>query len=250
MKNPHLGLTEGQTNRVQNMNRSPRTETKSFHYYDLIMVAFVVLLLCSNLIGASKVCSVFGVNFGGTLVFFPITYLFGDILTEVYGYQRSRKVVWAGFIALIFASFVAWFIILLPAAPSWDRQRELTLIFGQTPRLVMASLLAYFVGEFANSFVLAKLKILTQGKWLWTRIIGSTLIGEGIDSALFYPVAFYGVWPNPLLLNVLITSYLFKITWEITMTPLTYRVVDFLKKVENEDYFDTDTQFSPFSLKV
>ncbi len=213
------------------------------------MVAFVVLLLCSNLIGASKVCSLFGINFGGTLIFFPITYLFGDILTEVYGYQRSRKVVWAGFIALGFASAFSWLIILLPPAPTWDRQRELTLIFGQTPRLVIASLFAYFVGEFANSFVMAKLKIFTDGKWLWTRIVGSTVIGEAIDSVLFYPVAFYGLWPDRLLIQVLTASYLFKVTWEIAMTPLTYRVVHFLKKVENEDYFDYKTNFSPFSLK-
>ncbi len=230
--------------------RQVPASAKQFLYFDVIMVAFVVLLLCSNLIGASKVCSLFGINFGGTLIFFPITYLFGDILTEVYGYKQSRKVVWAGFLALGFASFFSWLIILLPSAPTWDRQRELTLIFGQTPRLVVASLFAYFVGEFANSFVLAKLKIMTQGKWLWTRIVGSTLIGEAIDSVLFYPVAFYGLWPDRLLVQVLAASYVFKVTWEILMTPLTYRVVYFLKRVENEDYFDYKTNFSPFSLKT
>ncbi len=232
-----------------NQRQGPNTP-KQFLYFDVIMVAFVVLLLCSNLIGASKVCSLYGVDFGGTLIFFPITYLFGDILTEVYGYQRSRKVVWAGFLALGFASFFSWLIILLPAAPTWDRQRELTMIFGQTPRLVIASLLAYFVGEFVNSYVLAKLKIMTQGKWLWTRIVGSTLIGEAVDSALFYPLAFYGVWPDSLLVRVLAASYLFKVTWEIVMTPMTYRVVSFLKRVENENYFDYETDFSPFSLKT
>ncbi len=230
--------------------RQVPASAKQFLYFDVIMVAFVVLLLCSNLIGASKVCSLFGINFGGTLIFFPITYLFGDILTEVFGYKQSRKVVWAGFLALGFASFFSWLIILLPSAPTWDRQRELTLIFGQTPRLVVASLFAYFVGEFANSFVLAKLKIMTQGKWLWTRIVGSTLIGEAIDSVLFYPVAFYGLWPDRLLVQVLAASYVFKVTWEILMTPLTYRVVYFLKRVENEDYFDYKTNFSPFSLKT
>jgi hypothetical protein len=223
---------------------------KHFRYFDIIMVAFVVLLLCSNLIGASKVCSLFGVNFGGTLIFFPITYLFGDILTEVYGYHRSRKVVWAGFLALGFANAFSWLIIALPPAASWDRQRELTLIFGQTPRLVVASLFAYFIGEFANSFIMAKLKVLTGGKWLWTRIFGSTIVGEAIDSILFYPIAFYGNWPTELLIQVLTASYLFKVIWEILMTPLTYRVVNFLKRAENEDYFDYHTNFSPFSLKT
>lgn len=231
------------------MPKSPiHDKLKPFRYYDLIMAAFITLLLCSNLVGAPKVCTIYGISFGGTLLFFPITYLFGDILTEVYGYRRSRKVVWAGFAALIFASLVCRIIIALPAAPTWDHQSALELVFGQTPRIVAASLAAYFVGEFSNSFVLAKMKILTQGKWLWTRIVGSTLIGEGIDSLIFYPLAFFGVWPNPLIVEVMLTSYTFKVIWETLMMPLTYRAVQFLKHVEHEDYYDYETNFSPFSM--
>jgi uncharacterized integral membrane protein (TIGR00697 family) len=230
-------------------NTSTPRSPKVYRYYDLIMAAFVTLLLCSNLIGAAKVCSVWGINFGGTLLFFPITYLFGDILTEVYGYHRSRKVVWTGFIAMGFASFVSWVILALPSAPGWNHQKELELIFAQTPRFVVASLIAYLVGEFANSYVLAKMKILTQGKWLWTRIVGSTIVGEAIDSALFYPLAFLGIWPTELVFQVMLTSYIFKVLWESLMTPLTYKLVNFLKRVENEDYYDYDTQFNPFILK-
>jgi uncharacterized integral membrane protein (TIGR00697 family) len=231
-------------------SKSPNADLKAYRYYDLIMAAFITLLLCSNLIGAPKVCSIGGVSFGGTLIFFPITYLFGDILTEVYGYKRSRKVVWAGFIAMGFASFVSWLILLLPPASGWDHQTELEVVFGQTPRLVIASLVAYFVGELANSFVLAKMKILTQGKWLWTRIVGSTIIGEGIDSIIFYPLAFLGHWPTTLVFKVMTTSYIFKVLWETLMTPLTYKFVAFLKQAEGEDYYDYETQFTPFSLKT
>lgn len=222
---------------------------KVFKYYDIIMVTFVTVILCSNLIGASKVCTVFGITFGGGLLFFPVSYLFGDILTEVYGYKKSRKVVWAGFAALGFASFVAWTIVILPPAQGWIHQKELEIVFAQTPRIVLASLMAYFVGEFTNSFVLAKMKIYTRGKWLWTRMVGSTIIGEGVDSIIFYPLAFYGAWPTPLLVEVMVTSYTFKVLWETALTPLTYKLVSFLKRVENEDYYDYDTDFSPFSTE-
>jgi uncharacterized integral membrane protein (TIGR00697 family) len=230
-------------------SQSPQSP-KSYRYYDLIMVAFVTLLLCSNLIGTTKIWALWGVPLGGTLLFFPITYLFGDILTEVYGYRRSRKVVWAGFGAMIFASFVTWVILNLPAAPGWDHHAELNYVFGQTPRLVAASLVAYFIGELTNSYILAKMKIATQGKWLWTRIVGSTIIGEGIDSIIFYPLAFYGLWPTELLMQVLTANYIIKVLWEIVMTPLTYKIVAFLKRVENEDYYDYNTNFSPFSFKT
>jgi queuosine precursor transporter len=223
---------------------------KSYRYYDFIMAAFITILLCSNLIGVTKVCTIAGVTFGGGVLFFPISYLFGDILTEVYGYKRSRKVVWAGFGALGFASFASWFIVSLPPALGWDHQEALQTIFGQTPRIVIASLIAYFVGEFTNSFILAKMKILTRGKWLWTRILGSTIIGEAVDSLLFYPLAFLGIWPAHLLIEVMITNYSLKVIWESIMTPLTYRIVAFLKRIEDEDYYDYHTNFSPFSLKT
>lgn len=224
-------------------------DQKTYRYYDLIMAAFVTILLCSNLIGATKVCEIGGLTFGGTVVLFPISYLFGDILTEVYGYRRSRKVVWAGFFAMIFASLFSTLVIQLPPAQGWTHQSDLETVFGQTPRLVGASLLAYFVGEFSNSYVMAKMKILTQGKWLWSRILGSTVIGEAIDSILFYPLAFYGFWPDQLLIEVMFHHYVLKVTWEMLMTPLTYRIVAFLKAAENEDYYDLNTNFSPISFR-
>lgn len=223
---------------------------KSFRYYDLIMAAFVTVLLCSNLIGVSKVCRVGPITFGAGVLFFPISYVFGDILTEVYGYARSRKVVWAGFAAMGFASFMSWFVLGLPPAPEWPHQGALEIVFGTTPRIVLASLVAYFGGEFANSFVLAKMKILTQGRWLWTRTIGSTIAGELVDSVIFYPLAFLGIWETGLVIQVLISNYLIKVLWEVVMTPITYRVVGFLKKMEGEDYYDYNTNFSPFSLRT
>lgn len=226
------------------------SEKKTYKYYDLVMASFVTILLCSNLIGASKVCRVWGFTFSSGVLVFPISYIFGDILTEVYGYARSRKVVWAGFGALAFASIMAWTVVALPPAPGWTEQAAYETVFGATWRIVVASLIAYFVGEFANSFTLAKMKILTQGKWLWTRTIGSTIVGEAVDSALFYPLAFLGIWPNDLVLKVMISNYTIKVLWEVFMTPVTYKIVGFLKKFENEDYYDYETDFNPFSLKT
>lgn len=225
------------------------SQHKNYHYYDLIMVSFVSLLLCANLIGAAKVVQIGGISFGGSLLFFPLTYLFGDVLTEVYGYKKSRKVVWTGFVVLLLASFFSWLIIWLPPADGWVHQKELEIIFQQTPRLAVASMLAYFAGEFANSYTLAKMKVLTKGKWLWARLIGSTIVGEAVDSIIIYPLAFYGIWPDDLLVKVLITSYFVKVMWEVLATPLTYRLVAFLKKAEGEDYYDYRTNFSPFSLR-
>lgn len=233
--------------------RSP----KSFKYYDLIMAAFVTVLLCSNLIGVHKVTHLqvpfYGeFIFGAGVLFFPISYLFGDILTEVYGYARSRKVIWAGFGALIFASLMAAIVTYLPSASTMDpsRQAAIETIFGQTPRIVLASLFAFWMGEFANSFVLARMKVMTAGKWLWTRTIGSTLVGEAVDSAVFYPVAFFGVWSNELIVSVLIGNYIIKVMWEVLATPFTYKIVGFLKKAEHEDFFDRDTDFNPFTLET
>ena len=227
------------------MNTQP---PKAYRYFDFIMAAFVTILLCSNLIGVSKVCRVGPVTFGAGILFFPISYAFGDVLTEVYGYARSRRVVWAGFGALAFASFMSWFVLNLPPAPGWPHQEALRTVFGTTPRIVLASLVAYFCGEFTNSFILAKLKILTQGQYLWTRTIGSTVVGELVDSLIFYPLAFLGTWETSLVLEVLLTNYLIKVLWEVFATPLTYKVVSYLKRVEHEDYYDRDTDFTPFSL--
>ena len=214
------------------------------------MAAFVTVLLCSNLIGVSKVVTVAGFTFGAGNLFFPLGYLFGDILTEVYGYARSRRVVWAGFSALIFASLASWLIITLPAATSYQHQSALEQIFGSTPRIVAASIFAYCIGEFTNSFTLAKMKVWTEGRFLWARTIGSTLVGEAIDSLIFYPLAFSGIWPQDVLLQVMATNYVLKVSWEILATPITYKVVNFLKRKENEDYYDRDTNFTPFSLDV
>jgi hypothetical protein len=221
-----------------------------FKYYDLVMALFVTILLCSNLIGAAKVCTVWGFTFGAGVLFFPISYIFNDVLTEVYGYARARKVVWAGFGALIFASFMSWVVVSLPPAAGWNDQRAYNTVFGQTPRIVFASLTAFFVSEFANSFVLAKMKVNTNGRHLWARTIGSTIIGEGVDSLVFYPVAFLGFWETGLVVQVMISNYIIKVLWEALVTPVTYQVVGFLKRAEQEDYFDVDTDFTPFSIEV
>lgn len=230
--------------------KHPGRHRQVYRYYDLVMAAFVAVLLCSNLIGPAKVASLWGFTFGAGVLFFPISYVFGDVLTEVYGYARSRRVIWAGFAALGFASFMAFAIVALPPAHGWVGQESYEAVFGQTPRIVAASLIAFFAGEFANAFVLAKMKILTQGKYLWTRTIGSTVVGQGVDSLLFYPIAFWGVWSTELVLAVMATNFCLKVGWEAALTPVTYRVVAWLKRVEHEDYYDTDTNFTPFTLKT
>jgi uncharacterized integral membrane protein (TIGR00697 family) len=233
------------------------SDRRQYEYFDLIMAAFVAVLLCSNLIGVHKVSSInlpfIGEYIFGTgVLFFPLSYLFGDILTEVYGYARSRRVIWAGFGAMIFASFMSWAVVSLPPAHTMspEQQAAVSLIFGQTWRIVLASLLAFWAGEFVNSFVLAKMKILTAGKHLWTRTIGSTIAGEAVDSIIFYPIAFLGTWSNAQVLSVLIGNYFIKVIWEVIATPVTYKIVAFLKRVEHEDHFDRDTDFNPFTLST
>ena len=219
------------------------------------MAAFVAVLLCSNLIGVHKV-SVINLPFygeyiyGAGVLFFPISYLFNDILTEVYGFAKSRRAVWAGFGAQVFASFMAFVVVSLPAAStmSAEHQTAVNFIFGQTVRITLASLLAFWAGEFVNSFVLAKLKVLTEGKFLWMRTIGSTFAGEAVDSIIFYPVAFLGTWSNEQVVSVMIGNYFIKVMWEVVATPFTYWVVGYLKRVEHEDYYDRDTDFNPFTL--
>ncbi|HEY1724912.1 MAG TPA: queuosine precursor transporter [Steroidobacteraceae bacterium] len=237
-------------------NTPSRSEQRQFRYYDFFMAAYVCILLCANLIGPAKVSSVQvpivgTVTFLAGVLFFPISYIFGDILTEVYGYARDRRVVWAGFVALAFAALMSSVIVALPPAPAWrSHQMEVEAIFGNTPRIVAASIIAFWCGSFVNSFVMAKMKIWSHGRWLWTRTVGSTLCGELVDSALFYSIAFFGLWDNGLLLTVMLTQYLLKSGWEIVMTPVTYRIVGFLKRTEQEDYYDRDTNFTPFSLKA
>lgn len=235
---------------------TPINTRKVFRYYDFVMVAFVTVLLCSNLIGAAKVAQVelafFGtVTFGAGVLFFPISYIFGDVLTEVYGYGRDRRVIWAGFGALTFAALMSWVVLALqPAADPFNQtyQAHLEAVFGNTPRIIAGSIIAFWCGSFVNSFVMAKMKVAMRGRALWMRTIGSTICGEFVDSSLFYVIAFYGIWPNSQLAKVILAQYILKTTWEIIMTPFTYKVVAFLKRKENEDYFDTHTNFNPFHL--
>ena len=234
------------------------TQQRGYRYYDLIMAAFVTVLICSNFIGAAKQAVVdlplLGPTpFGAGVLFFPISYIFGDILTEVYGYGRDRRVVWAGFGALAFASFMAWVVVSLPPGPSdymKSYQPALQAVFGNAWRIAAGSMIAFWCGSFANSYVLAKMKLWTRGKWLWTRTIGSTIVGELVDSALFYFIAFYGIWATSDIVTVTMAQYLLKTGWEVVMTPVTYRIVGFLKRAEQEDYYDRRTNFNPFVLKV
>ena len=230
---------------------------KSFKYYEFVMAAFVTILICSNLIGPAKIVQmdlpIIGATvFGAGVLFFPISYVFGDVLTEVYGYARSRRVIWAGFAGLAFASVMSYVVVALPPAPFWKNQAAYEIAFGLTWRIALASMIAYFVGEFVNSFVLAKMKIMTSGRWLWTRTIGSTIFGEGVDSMIFYPLAFYdtGIIPNDKLPTVMVAQFIAKVSVEVVFTPATYWIVGFLKRAEQEDYYDRDTKFTPFTLKV
>jgi uncharacterized integral membrane protein (TIGR00697 family) len=236
------------------MDAGPPEIARAYRYYDLIMASFVCVLLCANLIGVSKVTQVtlFGhaFVFGAGNLFFPLSYLFGDVLTEVYGYARSRKVVWAGFTALAFASLMSFVIVHLPPAAGWAGQATIEAAFGSTWRIALASLVGYFCGEFANSVTLAKMKIWSEGRRLWTRTIGSTIVGEACDTLVFYPLAFFGTWPTELLLHVMAANYVIKVSWEVFATPLTYRVVAALKRAEGEDFYDRHTNFTPFSLET
>ena len=230
---------------------------RSYRYYDFVMVAFVTILVCSNLIGPAKAAHldlplIGAVTFGAGVLFFPISYVFGDILTEVYGYARARRVIWTGFAALAFASLMAYVVVALPPAPDWPNQKAYEVAFGSTWRIAAASVFAYFCGEFVNSFVLAKMKILTAGKWLWTRTIGSTIFGEAVDSALFYPLAFYGsgILPDEIIPKLMLSQFVAKVAVEVAFTPVTYKIVGALKRAEQEDYYDRNTDFTPFSLKT
>ncbi len=232
---------------------------RSHHrYYDLILAAFVVVLLCSNFIGAGKAAVIdlpyFGpVIFGAGILFFPISYFFGDILTEVYGYAYDRRAVWAGFAALAFAAIMAQIVIALPVAPGEymaQYQKGMVSVFGNSWRIALASMLAFWCGSFVNSYVLAKLKIWTQGRFLWVRTIGSTAFGELVDSSLFYVLAFYGIWPVQELIQVALVQYVLKTSWEVLATPLTYWVVGALKRKESVDHYDIHTNFTPFRVKV
>ncbi len=221
---------------------------KNYKYLTALSVFFVSVLLISN-VASTKIVDFGWFTFDGGTLLFPLSYIFGDILTEVYGYKRSRSVIWLGFISALVMSAVFMIVGVLPPAADWGNQAAYDAILGLTPRIVLASLFAYFCGEFSNSFILAKMKIWTKGKMLWTRTIGSTLVGELVDSTLFILIAFAGVLPGALLLTLIVSNYVFKTAVEVLFTPLTYKVISFLKKKEQEDYYDTDTNFSPFAVK-
>jgi hypothetical protein len=221
-----------------------------FRYFDFVMAAFVTVLLLSNVIGAGKVAELGGVTFGAGILFFPLGYVIGDVLTEVYGYARARRCIWAGFAALLFMAFMSWVVVSLPAAAGWTGQGAYESVFGQVPRIVFASIIAFWAGEFVNSFVMARMKVWTNGKALWSRTIGSTIVGQGVDSLIFYPLAFLGVWETNQVLIVMATNWAMKVAWEVVLTPVTYAVVASLKRREGVDIFDTGTNFTPFRTRV
>ncbi len=226
-----------------------------FRNFDIVMAAFVAILLLSNIIGAAKLAQVdFPVIgpqiFGAGILFFPVSYVIGDVLTEVYGYSRARRCIWVGFAALIFMAFMSWVVVSLPPADGWPNQPAYEAVFGQVWRIVAASILAFWAGELVNSFVLAKMKILTRGKYLWSRTIGSTFFGQAVDSLIFYPVAFLGIWTTDQVITVMITNWGLKVLWEVVLTPVTYAVVGTLKRREGVDIYDEGTDFTPFKAEA
>ena len=233
---------------------------RPLRFFDFAMAAFVVILICSNLIGAAKpavvtVPPILGISlgqikFGAGILFFPLSYVLGDILAEVYGFARARRCVLAGFAASLFAAGMSWVVVTLPPSPGWDGQAALASVFGQVPRIFLASIAAFWAGEIANALVLSRMKVWTGGRMLWTRTIGSTVVGQGVDSLIFYPLAFLGVWETNLVVEVLLTNYALKVLWEVILTPVTYRVVAFFKAAEGIDVFDRGTDFTPFATRV
>ncbi len=220
---------------------------RHFRYFDYLMAAFVAILLLSNLIGASKLATIEGFTFGAGILFFPLSYVLGDVLTEVYGYANARRCVWMGFAALIFMAVMSYVVVAMPPAADWDGQAAYESVFGSTWRIVAASIFAFWAGEFVNSFVMAKMKIWTGGSKLWARTIGSTFFGQAVDSLIFYPIAFVGIWSTEQVLTVMATNWLLKVLWEALLTPVTYAVVGWFKAREGVDVFDEGIDFSPFA---
>jgi len=241
---------------IEKIDRAAALAAHRFRFYDFLMAATCVVIVCSNIIGAGKVASVGGFSFGAGVLFFPLSYVAGDVLTEVYGYARARRVIWAGFASAAFAATMAAFITWIPPSAEWNvdvggisKQEAFALNFGQAPRIVAASCFAIWAGELTNSFVMAKMKVASAGKGLWRRTIGSTAVGQGVDTLIFYPLAFIGLWPVELILTVMATNYFLKVGWEAMLTPVTYRIVGFLKRAEGVDVYDKETNFTPFSVK-
>ncbi|MFO7371377.1 MAG: queuosine precursor transporter [Bacteroidales bacterium] len=224
------------------------TNQRGFKYLDILTGLFVAVLLISN-IASTKIVILWKFTFDGGTILFPLSYIFGDILTEVYGYQKSRRVIWTGFFSALLMALVFYIVQVLPPAADWAYQEAFESLLGFVPRIVAASLVAYFAGEFSNSFILSKLKVKTNGKHLWVRTIGSTLIGEGLDTAIFCLIAFYGILPNTLLWSVIISNYIFKCAVEILFTPVTYAITGFLKKKEGVDHYDRGINYNPFVFR-
>jgi len=220
-------------------------KAREYRYYDLLVHIFVVLLLISNLVG-QKITKIGPVHVGGAQLLFPLTYIFGDVFTEVYGYGASRRAIWIGFFASALLSLMCVFMIWLPPDPDWHNQEAYRIVFYQVPRMVGASLVAYWCGEFANSFVLAKMKLWTGGKYLWTRTVGSTVVGQGVDTTVFIILAFGGTATRAVIVSLIVWGYLFKVAYEVVATPVTYKIVNFLKRHEGVDTFDRATDFNPF----
>lgn len=245
--------------------------SRPLRYYDFAMAAFVTILLLSNLIGAAKLSIVNGFVFGAGILFFPIGYVLGDVLTEVYGYARARRCVWVGFFAMLFMAVMSAVVVAMPPFAEWGCaasadpmfaavvkgsnagavcQSTYVSVFGSTWRIVAASIIAFWAGEFVNSYVLARMKLWTGGRYLWMRTIGSTIFGEGVDSLLFYPLAFWGVWGGRQVLTVMVTNWGLKVLWEAALTPLTYVIVGWLKRREGLDVYDKGTDFTPFRTRL
>ncbi len=225
-------------------------QQRPYRYLDVITVVFITVLLCANVIGAGKVANIGGMSLTVAVLIFPASYLFGDILTEVYGYAHARRVMWLGFGAMLIALVVSTVTVVTPPAAGWPNQAAYETVFGQVPRIAVASVIAFWCGGFINAYVLAKMKVMTEGRALYLRTIASTVLGEAIDTVLFFLVAFFGVWGNDLLMNVMWGEYVVKVGWEVAATPLTYVVVRWLKRAEHEDHFDRGTNFTPFRLKA
>ena len=241
---------------IEKLTRAEALSAHRFRYFEFMMAASCVVLVCSNLIGAGKVAEVAGLSFGAGVLFFPFSYIAGDVLTEVYGYARARRVFWASVTAAAFAAAMAAFVTWIPPAPDWNtdvggltRQEAFALNFAQAPRIVAASCLAIWAGEFVNAYVLARMKVASDGKNLWMRMIASTAAGQGIDKLIFYPLAFWGVWKPELILTVAATNYVLQVAWEAMLVPVTSRIVAMMKRAEGVDVYDGETDFTPFTLK-
>ena len=234
-----------------------RSTTRSFRYLDALTTAFVVVLLVSNLI-AQKICllgpfSIGGWSLGpfavsGAVLLFPITYIFGDVFTEVYGYAASRRAIWLGFFGTALLYVIGAVVIALPSAPGWRNQQAFATVFGFIPRILAASLIAFWAGEFANSYTLARMKLLTNGRMLWTRTVGSTIVGQGVDTVLVITLTFGGIYSARVLVNIILTGYALKVGYEVIATPLTYLVINWLKRAKHADAFDSHEDFNPFSF--